>query len=376
MVVYRILGEVNMVNPLKIAVIAGTRPNLVKISSILRACQKRDKIKTIFIHTGQHYSYNMNQSFMEDLEIPPPDINLNVGSLSPVLQISEIMKRLEKAFIETAPDLVVVVGDVNSTVASALAAVKMGIKVAHVEAGLRSFDRGMPEEINRIITDSVSDVLFATEKSGVDNLKREGICHKKIHLVGNVMIDTLEYNRVKAEKSKILEKLKLFHKEYVVLTLHRPSNVDTKKDFIKIINAVVEIQKNIKVIFPAHPRTFETIEEIGLKDKLFNLKIVEPMGYLDFLKLLSHSKVVITDSGGIQEETTIFGVPCITARNNTERPITINEGTNILAGTETKSIANVYVDICKKIRKNTRPYFWDGKASDRIVKILMNIYRE
>ena len=261
----------------KIAIVAGTRPNLVKVSSILKACQRKSAIETIFIHTGQHYSYDMSQSFIEDLEIPFPDINLEIGSVSHVLQISEIMRKIEKIFIETNPNIVIVVGDVNSTVASAIAAVKMGIVTVHVEAGLRSFDRSMPEEINRIITDSISNIFFVSEQSGIDNLRKEGIYHEHVYLVGNVMIDTLYRNKTKAEKSIILEKLGLYEKKYCVVTLHRPSNVDKKTDFIKIIDAIIEIQKNVEVIFPVHPRTLKNIEDMDLKQKMLsaNIKIVD-----------------------------------------------------------------------------------------------------
>jgi len=355
--------------------VAGARPNFIKIASILNACAKTPGIESVLVHTGQHYSASMSGAFFDELSIPKPDVNLEVGSASHAQQTGEIMKRFEPVLLEHKPDAVLVVGDVNSTVACALVAVKLGIRAIHVEAGLRSFDRTMPEEINRVLTDSISDFLFVTESSGIDNLKREGIEESRIFFVGNVMIDTLERHRVKADRSKILDELKLAGGKYGVVTLHRPANVDDHEAFRRIINALIEIQKDIAIVFPMHPRTFNSLKSSGLDEMLNtlpNILIVEPLGYFDFLKLMSHAKIVITDSGGIQEETTILGVPCITVRDNTERPVTVTEGTNRLVGTDTETIIAGYRESLNGSRKGLRPKFWDGKASERIVRILLD----
>ena len=316
----------------------------------------------------------MSKTFFEDLDIPFPDIDLEVGSGSHAQQTAEIMKQFEPVVLEHNPDAVLVVGDVNSTIACALVAAKLDVKTVHVEAGLRSFDRTMPEEINRVLTDAISDLLFVTEPSGLVNLKREGIDGTKVHFIGNVMIDTLELHREKASNSRILDELNLRAMQYGVVTLHRPSNVDQHQALTRILDALAEIQKEIKVVFPIHPRTYKQLVSTGLMQRtkdLPNMLIIEPLGYLDFLKLMSESKVVITDSGGIQEETTILGVPCLTVRENTERPITITEGTNILVGTDTDRILGGYRESLNRARPHTRPKFWDGRASERIVRILL-----
>ena len=359
----------------KIIHVVGARPNFVKIASILRACKKTSKIESLLVHTGQHYTENMSKTFFEDLDIPFPDIDLEVGSGSHAQQTAEIMKHFEPVVLEHNPDAILVVGDVNSTIACALVAAKLGVKTVHVEAGLRSFDRTMPEEINRVLTDAISDLLFVTEPSGLVNLEREGIDGAKVHFVGNVMIDTLKLHRKKANNSHILDDLNLRPMHYAVVTLHRPSNVDEHQSLTRILDALAEIQKEIKVVFPIHPRTHKQLVSNGLMQRardLPNMLLIEPLGYLDFLKLMSESNVVITDSGGIQEETTILGVPCLTIRENTERPITINEGTNILVGTDTNRILSGYRASLNRARKPTRPKFWDGRASERIVRILLN----
>jgi len=317
----------------------------------------------------------MNKAFFEELAIPVPDVNLEVGSGSHAQQTAEIMKRFEPVVLKHNPDAVLVVGDVNSTLASALVAAKLGVKTIHVEAGLRSFDRTMPEEINRVLTDAISDLLFVSEPSGLENLKREGIAATKIHFVGNVMIDTLELHRAKASNSRILDDLNVRAKEYAVVTLHRPSNVDQQEVLTGILDALAEIQKETKVVFPIHPRTRERLVSAGLLQRIENLPnivLTEPLGYLDFLKLMSEAKVVITDSGGIQEETTILGVPCLTVRENTERPVTVTEGTNILVGIDAGRILNGYRDSLTTTRAHNRPKLWDGKASQRIVQILLD----
>jgi len=360
---------------MKIIHVAGARPNFIKIASILRAGRKAPDIESLLVHTGQHYTENMSKTFFEELDIPTPDINLEVGSNSHAQQTAEIMKRFESVVLKHDPDAVLVVGDVNSTVACALVVAKLGIKIVHVEAGLRSFDRTMPEEINRILTDAISDILFVTEPSGLTNLKREGINETKVHFVGNVMIDTLDFYREKAANSDILDDLNLRDEEYAVITLHRPSNVDQHKALRKILDALAEIQKEIKVVFPIHPRTLKHMISSGLVQRpkdLPNMSVTEPLGYLDFLKLMSESKLVITDSGGVQEETTILGIPCLTVRETTERPVTITEGTNVLVGTDTNRILNGYRESLNRVRPHTRPKFWDGRASERIVRILVD----
>lgn len=358
----------------KIIYVVGTRPNFVKIASILRASANIPEIQSLLVHTGQHYTDNMDKTFFEALDIPMPDINLRVGSLSHAQQTAEVMKRFEPVVLKHSPDAVLVVGDVNSTVACALVGAKLGVKTVHVEAGLRSFDRTMPEEINRILTDSISDILFVTEPSGLANLRREGIDGTRVHFVGNVMIDTLELYREKAANSGILADLSIQAKEYAVVTLHRPSNVDQHEALTGILEGLAEIQKKLKVIFPVHPRTFKNLARSGLiqqLERLPNMLITDPLGYLDFLKLMSQSKLVITDSGGIQEETTILGIPCLTVRENTERPITITEGTNILVGTDTNKMLNGYRKSLNMRKPDTRPKLWDGKASERIIQVLL-----
>ena len=362
---------------IKIICVCGARPNFMKIAPIMRAFEANGGFESLLIHTGQHYDENMSRLFFEELGIPKPDINLEVGSASHTVQTAEIMKRFEPVVLDFKPDYVLVVGDVNSTIACGLVAVKLGVKLIHVEAGLRSFDRNMPEEINRLLTDNISDLLFVTEQSGIDNLRNEGTDSDKVHFVGNVMIDTLLANKQKAAKSDILQRLKLSKKEYAVITLHRPSNVDDLDKFSQIIAAFEEIQKDMKLVFPIHPRTRNNHEGTDLVNRLVSMKnmiLLEPVGYLDFLCLMSNAALVMTDSGGIQEETTILGVPCMTLRENTERPVTITEGTNRLVHITTKDILENYRQI-KDADKNLEcqvPKFWDGKAAERITKIIAN----
>lgn len=361
---------------MKIVHVVGARPNFIKIASILRECRKTQEIQSVLVHTGQHYTESMNRTFFETLDIPNPSINLEVGSGSHAQQTAEIIRRFEPVVLEHEPQAVLVVGDINSTVACALVAAKLGVKIIHVEAGLRSFDRTMPEEINRILTDTISDILFVSEPSGLNNLKREGIDGTKVHFVGNVMIDTLEFFREKVLNSCILDDLNLQTKEYLTITLHRPCNVDERDTMSRILDVLTEIQKEIKVVFPMHPRTHKNLTSQGMMkrlDNLPNLLIIEPLGYLDFLRLMTGSKLVITDSGGIQEETTILGIPCLTVRENTERPITITEGTNILVGTDTNRILQGFRKSMDMTKQNARPKLWDGKASERIVRILLNL---
>jgi len=361
---------------IKIICACGARPNFIKMASLMRAFKLNDSIETFLVHTGQHYDKKMSHLFFEELNIPRPDVNLEVGSGSHAVQTAEIMKRFEPVVLDFKPDYVLVVGDVNSTIACGLVAVKLGVKLIHVEAGLRSFDRTMPEEINRIVTDSISSLLFVTEQSGIENLKNEGINSDKIHLVGNVMIDTLLANREKSQGSAILEQLHLEKKKFVVVTLHRPSNVDSPDSFEKILAAFEVMEKDIKLIFPIHPRTRNNLEGTYLNDRvkmMRNLILLEPVGYLDFLKLMSHSALVITDSGGIQEETTILGIPCMTLRENTERPVTIAEGTNQLVKLTTENILSAYRELkARSFSVSGRiPRYWDGKAAERILEIIM-----
>jgi len=361
---------------MKIISIVGTRPNFMKIAPLVDEIKRHKNIEHILIHTGQHYDREMSKLFFDDLRIPKPDINLGVGSGSHEEQIKAIKSRLKEVFSKENPDLVIVVGDVNSTLAGAQAAHESGIKVAHVESGLRSFDNTMPEEVNRIKTDRISDILLITEKSGNENLLNEGVDSKKIFFVGNVMIDTLLKHREMAKRSKILEKLGLNSKSYAVLTLHRPSNVDTRRGFVKIAEILDEIQEKIKIIFPVHPRTRNNIAKFNLDEELKmmkNLIVTEPLGYLDFLRLMDNSKFVLTDSGGIQEETTVLNVPCITLRDNTERPVTVEQGTNLLVSTNKDKIIEKFIDVINnKISiKNKIPELWDGKAAQRIVGVLL-----
>ena len=360
---------------MKIISVVGTRPNFIKLAALVREIEKHE-IEHLLIHTGQHYDKDMSQLFFKELELPKPDINLDVGSGTYGEQIGNIIIKLEKVLREENPDLVIVVGDVNSTFAGALIAKQLRIKVAHVEAGLRSFDMSMPEEINRILTDKISDFLFTTEESGNKNLTNEGIDKNKIFFVGNVMIDTLLNHKIKSQQSKILQKLKLNKNNYAVLTLHRPSNVDNKKSLENILSLLDEIQNKIKVVFPIHPRTLKNLKNCNLLKNIKNQEniiLTEPLGYLDFLRLMSNSKFVLTDSGGIQEETTVLGVPCITIRNNTERPITVEQGTNLLVSADKSKILAVCNKIIDGININNKiPKLWDGKAAERIVNVILN----
>lgn len=389
-------------NKMNLCIVAGARPNFMKIAPIIEAIDNYNRtadknIDYYLVHTGQHYDQQMSKLFFDNLGIPAPDINLEVGSASHAVQTAEIIKRFEKVCLDVNPTHVLVVGDVNSTIACALVASKLGINVIHVEAGLRSFDRSMPEEINRVLTDAISDILFITEESANVNLLREGIPKGKIYFVGNVMIDTLLKHKEKAQQSNILYALGLTNNipygnkqditEYCVLTLHRPSNVDDRTTFQGIIEALSEISQQIPIITPVHPRTLNRIKEFGFTDsfkwssnlgssfRIDNTGIycIDPLGYLDFLQLMSNAKIVLTDSGGIQEETTILGIPCVTFRENTERPVTVTQGTNVIAGVKKDDIIKVtfsQLALFKESIKPSAPLFWDGNASKRIVDIL------
>ncbi len=358
----------------KILNVAGARPNFMKIAPLMTEMKKSPGIHPILVHTGQHYDERMSKLFFEDLQLPQPDINLEIGSASHSVQTAKIMIAFEEVLVREQPDLVLVVGDVNSTIGCALPAVKLHIPVAHVEAGLRSFDRDMPEEINRVLTDAIAEYLFVTEPSGEKNLLREGISEEKIFFVGNVMIDTLLANKSKADQSSIISALKMSSQKYALLTLHRPSNVDVEETFLRILDALAEIQSYLPIVFPIHPRTNKRIEEFGLTDRmksLSNIHLIDPLGYLDFLKLMTEAKLILTDSGGIQEETTILGIPCLTLRDNTERPITVEQGTNVIVGTDTQRIVTESTHILQgKKHSFGMPELWDGKAAERIVNIL------
>jgi UDP-N-acetylglucosamine 2-epimerase (non-hydrolysing) len=367
---------------MKIINVVGARPNFIKIAPLMAEYRRHKNIDAVLVHTGQHYDNKMSNLFFSDLGIPKPDINLGVGSGSHAVQTAEIMKRFEPVIIDYKPDLVVVVGDVNSTIACGLVTTKLQIKLAHVEAGLRSFDRSMPEEINRILTDAISDMLFCTEQAGVDNLLAEGVAADKIYLVGHVMIDTLLSHLEKAQKSTIVEELQqqgcLDGSNFAVLTLHRPSNVDDPAVFSRILDALEVIQRDMPILFPVHPRTRKNISSLGLQpkvDSFKNLHMLEPIGYLDFLRLQANARIVLTDSGGIQEETTILKVPCITLRENTERPVTVTIGSNQVAGTDTEKIVTAYKNaISGNYREPQTPPLWDGQAAERIVSIFERLF--
>ena len=360
---------------MKIVNVVGARPNFMKIAPLMAAYGKHPGIEPLLVHTGQHYDAAMSELFFRQLGIPEPDINLEVGSASHASQTAEIMKAFEPVMLEHRPDVVLVVGDVNSTIACGLVAVKLGARLVHVEAGLRSRDRAMPEEINRVLTDTISDLLFCTEQSGVDNLLAEGVPQDRVFLVGNVMIDTLLKNRAQAEQSTILDQLGLASRAYAPLTLHRPSNVDDPETFGRILDALEVIQRDLPVIFPVHPRTRAVLKQSPLGSRvegMSDLRLIDPLGFLDFLKLMSEARLVLTDSGGIQEETTILGVPCLTLRENTERPITIEIGSNRLVGTDTRAILDAYHAVTSGQQSTgQQPPLWDGKAAERIVEIIL-----
>lgn len=364
-----------MSHNLRIINIVGARPNLPKIAPLMREMQRHPEIEPILVHTGQHYDESLSDIFFRQMGIPTPHVNLEVGSGSHAAQTAEVLKRVEPVLIERQPDLVLVVGDVNSTIAVSLAAVKLGIPVAHVEAGLRSFDRSMPEEINRILTDALADYLFVTEEDAIHHLLKEGRPRECIYLVGNVMIDSLRHFLPIAQKSPIGVDLGLTTgggwQRFGVLTLHRPSNVDSTEKLAELLGAMDTIAAQVPVIFPVHPRTQQRLAHAGIKHHP-QLKLIPPVGYLDFLCLLSKATLVLTDSGGIQEETTALGVPCLTLRENTERPITISEGTNLLIGTyPAKILAAAQEVLAGKGKPGRIPPFWDGHAAERIVEVLL-----
>ena len=361
---------------LKVINVVGARPNFMKVAPIVAAMKRRaERFHPLVVHTGQHYDAAMSDSFFRDLELPEPDVHLGVGSASHAAQTAAVMERFEPVVLQEKPDWVLVVGDVNSTLACALVCVKLGIKVAHVEAGLRSRDRTMPEEINRLLTDQIADLLLTPSPDADENLRAEGIPPERIRFVGNVMIDSLLQNLERARASRIRTDLGVDGSAYGVLTLHRPSNVDRPETFGRILSALETITQTLPVIFPVHPRTRKTIAELGLNERVAamkNLRLIDPLGYLDFLSLYSSARLVLTDSGGIQEETTVLGIPCLTLRENTERPITVELGTNVVVGTDTARIIAAATAAMNGSAKPTarQPPLWDGHASERILDAL------
>jgi len=347
----------------------------MKVAPLHRAFQKyHDNIRHLIVHTGQHYDEDMSKVFFKDLELPQPDSYLGVGSGSHAQQTAKIMVEFEKVLEWEKPDIVVVVGDVNSTVACSLVSAKMQIRVAHVEAGLRSFDRTMPEEINRLVTDSLAQFLFVSEPSGMRNLKREGVDGSKMFLVGNIMIDSLVHNRQKAKNNGTMDRLKLESRKFILVTLHRPNNVDNKENLERIFSIFEGIDRETAIVFPVHPRTRKMIEEHGLDRQgksIANLRLLDPLGYLEFLNLMEHAGLVITDSGGIQEETTFLGIPCLTLRENTERPVTVEVGTNELCALDPLRVVERSRAILQgKAKRGRIPELWDGKTAERITEIL------
>ena len=370
--------------PLRFACVVGARPNFMKMAPIIRALESEaldGKAAVTLIHTGQHYDANLSDVFFVELGMRTPDISLEVGSGTHAVQTARILERMERVLLEGPPsggayDCIVVVGDVNSTMAATLAAAKLGIRIAHVEAGLRSFDRTMPEEINRIVTDSIADLLLVSEPAGVDNLIHEGHSSDSIKLVGNVMIDTLYQMIPQANELSLAEQLGLLPRQYGVITIHRPSNVDEHETLTALIDVLIEISSDIPFVFPAHPRTRDALERAGLRtrmEKAANIRLLDPLGYLRFLSLTSKARVIVTDSGGLQEESTALGIPCLTLRSNTERPITVEEGTSTLVGNDAKKLRTCLHDVLDgRYKSGTCPALWDGHAAERIAELLVN----
>src|SRR6202050_5440890 len=360
---------------MKILTIVGARSNLVKIARLLAAMRSYKDIAPVLVHTGQHYDKKLSEVFFAQMGIPEPDFNLDVGSGSQAAHTAEILKRIEPVLLEQKPDLVLVVGDVNSTVAASLAAAKLGIPIAHVEAGLRSFDRSMPEEINRVVTDALADHLFVTEQDAVENLLKEGRPRERIYFVGNVMIDALEQFLAVAQKSPSAEHVCLSSngslQQFGLGPLPRPSNVDSSATLATLMRALDSVADMVPLIFPVHPRTRQKLSQLGIKDNA-GLRLIDPLGYLEFICLLSHARIVLTDSGGVQEETTALGIPCLTLRENTERPVTVTSGTNHIVGQDFEKIKTRAREILDgNSKKGERPELWDGHAAERIVEILL-----
>lgn len=374
---------------IRLLCVAGARPNFMKIAPLMRAFAAHPQFDARLVHTGQHYDAKLSQVFFDELGIPTPDVSLGVGSGSHAQQTADLMRAFEPVVEETQPHGVLVVGDVNSTVACSLVAAKMPLReefstrlggsrrrplLIHVEAGLRSFDMDMPEEINRKLTDSISDLLYVSEPAGVDNLAKEGVIGESVQFVGNVMIDTLIGMREKASKSTVLQQMGLRKGEYAVVTLHRPSNVDDPAVLGELVRTLDHLGKHQKLVFPVHPRTRARLQSIGLELAPERWLVTEPLGYLDFLALVSNARLALTDSGGIQEETTVLGVPCLTLRANTERPVTVDEGTNQLVGTDPVAIQKAFDRAISGQLQGRIPRYWDGKAAERIAAHLLGIF--
>lgn len=357
----------------KILSVVGARPNFMKVAPLHRALERNGRFQSKIVHTGQHYDEQMSDIFFRQLELPRPDVYLGVGSGSHAQQTARIMTAFEEVVQEEQPDLVIVVGDVNSTLACALVATKMQVEVAHVEAGLRSGDRRMPEEVNRLVTDRIADYHFVTEKSGVDHLRREGVADDKIFFVGNLMIDSLVQFREKAAETSIVEDLGVEEGRYALMTMHRPANVDHEKGVYKLLRIIGEVAADRPVVFPMHPRTRNRFKEFGLEEALTSidgLRLLEPLGYLEFLRLMEGAAVVVTDSGGIQEETTFLGVPCLTLREHTERPVTVEQGTNELLSLDPAQVVQRVRTVAEIEPSSERPPYWDGETAERIVNVL------
>jgi len=360
---------------IKVINVVGARPNFMKVAPIVAAMKRREREFTpLVVHTGQHYDAAMSDAFFNDLELPEPDVYLGVGSASHAAQTAAVMERFEPVVLQEKPDWVLVVGDVNSTLACALVCVKLGVKVAHVEAGLRSRDRTMPEEINRLLTDQIADLLFTPSADANENLLAEGIPAGRIRLVGNVMIDSLCKHLERSRQSQIKDQLGLAQKSYAVLTLHRPANVDDPVVFARILAALKRISEELPIVFPVHPRTRKTIAQLGFEqriERIANLRLIDPLGYLDFLGLYSGARLVLTDSGGIQEETSVLGIPCLTLRENTERPITVTHGTNRIVGNDAeKIVAAAFAALAETAKPTVSIPLWDGHTAERIVAAL------
>ncbi len=353
--------------------VVGARPNFMKVAPVIAALKRSVSVKQMLVHTGQHYDESLSKYFFEDLGLPKPDLDLGVGSAPHGIQTGRVMIALEPILERHRPDWILTVGDVNSTLAAAIVASKMGIRIAHVEAGLRSRNWEMPEEINRVLTDRLSDALFTTEHSAHENLRCEGIDEKRIHFTGNVMIDTLDRFRPRAARLKVHRRLGLDQGRYVLATLHRPRNVDDPVRLAAVLRALpqVEYECDCPVVLPVHPRTARSIRRYGLDAELNGIQVLEPLRYLEFLSLMDDAGAVLTDSGGIQEETTVLGVPCVTLRPDTERPITLTDGTNRLFDGNLNELADVVSEAFREPRCPSRPELWDGKAADRIADVIL-----
>jgi len=356
---------------MRILHVVGARPNFMKATPVVHALADFDGVRQTLVHTGQHYDKNMSELFFEQLGLPKPDVNLGVGSGSHAAQTGQVMIRLEPVVLDREPDLVLVYGDVNSTVAAALVCSKLGIQVGHVEAGLRSFDRTMPEETNRLLTDQVADLLFTPSEDGNENLECEGVSSEKVHFVGNAMIDTLKRLLPVAKKRSPLKELGIESKSYGLVTLHRPTNVDDPSSLRSVLEVLDDISRQITLIFPVHPRTRQNILQLDLSCRNSDLRLVEPLGYLDFLSLQHGADFLITDSGGIQEETTFLNVPCLTVRENTERPVTVTLGTNVLVGQDMDRLRSEVARITDgRAKSGTIPPLWDGRTGERIADLI------